>query len=97
MSANEKPAFAVRLRSKRVQREIDKLKGSEYQRVIDKLKVLEKEARPPGCEKIHGDNYRVRSGEIRIIYLVDEENRRIEVGAIRRRSKRTYKDVESLF
>jgi hypothetical protein len=38
-------------------------KGSEYQRVIDKLKVLENGARQPGCEKIHGGIYCVRSGE----------------------------------
>ena len=33
----------------------------------------------------------------RIIYLIDEGNKRIEVGGIRRRSERTYRGIEGLF
>ena len=45
--------------------------------------------------KLYGDIYRVRVGDIRIIYLIDEGNHRIEVGI--RRSERTYKWLENLF
>ena len=97
MSANEQPTFEVRLRSRRVQRELDGLQETDYQRVAAKLKALANEPRPQGCEKLYDDIYRVRVGGIRIIYLIDEGNKRIEVGGIRRRSERTYRGIESLF
>jgi len=39
----------------------------------------------------------VRVGDFRIIYLVDDRNKRIEVGGIRRRAERTYRRIEGLF
>ena len=97
MSANEPVTFEVRLRSQRVQRELDSLQEADYQRVATRLRGLTNESRSQGCEKLYDDIYRVRVGDIRIIYLIDEGNRRIEVGGIRRRSERTYKGIEGLF
>jgi mRNA interferase RelE/StbE len=97
MSASERPVFEVRLRSKRVQRELDALPGIDYERVVVKLKGLATVPRPRGCEKLYDAIYRVRVGDFRIIYLVDEENKRVEVGGIRRRTERTYKGIEELF
>ena len=97
MCASEKPKFEVRLRSKRVQRELDGLQQTDYKRVVAKLKSLADDPRPQGCDKIYDDIYRVRVGDIRIIYLVDWEKKRIEVGGIRRRAGRTYKGIENLF
>lgn len=97
MSTNEQPVFEVRLRSKRVQRELDALQGVDYERVVVKLRALANGPRPRGCEKLYDAIYRVRVGDLRIIYLIDEKNKRIEVGGIRRRSERTYKSIEELF
>ena len=97
MSANEQPVFEVRLRSKRVQRELDALQGVDYGRVAIKLRALANAPRPPGCEKLYDAIYRVRVGDFRIIYLIDEKNKRVEVGGIRRRSERTYKGIRELF
>ncbi|MBI4283767.1 MAG: type II toxin-antitoxin system RelE/ParE family toxin [Chloroflexi bacterium] len=97
MSSNEPPAFEVRLRSRRVQREVDSLPESDYRRVLAKLKALATAPRPRGCEKLYDDIYRVRLGDIRIIYLIDEGNKRIEVGGIRRRNERTYRGIEGMF
>ena len=89
--------FEVRLRSRRVQRELDSLQKTDYQRVIIRLRMLTNVPRPQGCEKLYDDIYRVRVGGIRIIYLIDEANRRIEVGGIRHRSESTYRGIEGLF
>ena len=97
MSTSEQPVFRVRLRSKRVQRELDRLQEIDYERVVVKLRALATAPRPQGCEKLYDAIYRVRVGDFRIIYLIDEENKRIEVGGIRRRTERAYKGIEELF
>ena len=86
MSANEQPVFEVRLRSKKMQRELDALHEVDYERVVVKLRALANAPRPQGCEKLYDAIYRVRVGDFRIIYLIDEDNKRIEVGGVRRRT-----------
>ena len=76
---------------------MDGLQEADYQRVLARLKELANVPRPRGCEKLYGDIYRVRVGDMRILYLIDEVKRRIEVGGIRRRSERTYRGLENLF
>lgn len=97
MNEKEQHAFEVRLRSKRVQRELDSLHETDYRRVLSKLKMLGEGPRPQGCEKLYNDIYRVRVGDYRISYLIDEKNKRVDVGAIRRRSEKTYKRINDLF
>ena len=97
MSTNEQPVFEVRLRSKKVQRELDALQEVDYGRVVVKLRALANAPGPQGCEKLYDAIYRVRVGDSRIIYLVDDKNKRIEVGGIRRRTERTYRGIKELF
>ena len=97
MSAAEQPVFDVRLRSKRVQQELDALKGVDYERVTARLRSLATDARPQGCQKLYDSVYRVRVGDFRLIYLIDEDKRRVDVGAIRRRSEDTYRGIKRLF
>jgi len=97
MSEKEPAAFEVRLCSMRIQQELDSLQKTDYQRVIAKLRAPADNTRPQGYEKLCDDIYRIRVGDIRIIYLVDEANKRVEVGAIRRRTERTYREIEGLF
>jgi len=97
MSAGEQQVFEVRLRSKRVQRALDALQGVDYDRVVVKLGALANDPRPQGCEKLYNAIYRVRVGDFRVIYLIDEKKKQVEVGGIRRRSERTYKSVKELF
>ncbi len=89
--------YEVRLRSNRVQRELDGLHSTDYERVITRLRALGTDPKPKNCEKLHDYIYRIRVGNIRIIYLIDEKNKRVDIGAIRRRTERTYKNIENLF
>ena len=44
------------------------------QRIISRIRALATEPRPPGCEKLTGQNrYRVRQGSYRIIYEIDDD------------------------
>ena len=97
MSEKEHPGFEVILHSRRVQRELDSLQEADYQRGLTSLRALAGIPKPRGCEKLYDDIYRVRVGDTRILYLIDEVDRRIEVGGIRRRSEQTYRGIENLF
>jgi len=97
MSAAGSPRYAVSLRSRRVQKELDAFQEPDYRRLIAALRELGEQPRPDGCEKLYDDVYRVRVGVWRIIFRVDDGQHRIEVGGIRRRSERTYKGIEDLF
>jgi mRNA interferase RelE/StbE len=89
--------YDVRLRSRRVQKELDGLPRTDNERVRSRLKALADTPTPAGCEKLYDHIYRIRVGDLRVIYLIDEENKRIEVGAIRRRSEKTYRGLDELF
>jgi mRNA-degrading endonuclease RelE of RelBE toxin-antitoxin system len=97
MITNERPEFQIRLRSKRVQRELDKLQEGDYRRVLVKLKALAYNSKPQESRKLSDGIYRIRVGDIRIIYFIDEDNKRIEIGGILRRGKSTYKGIDELF
>ena len=73
------------------------MQEADYERVVIKLRALANAPRPRGCEKLYDAIYRVRVGDFRIIYFIDEKSERIEVGGIRRRTERTYKRIEKLF
>ena len=73
------------------------MQGIDYERVLLKLRALASAPRPRGCEKLYDAVFRVRVGDFRIVYLIDEREKRIEVGGIRRRTEITYKGIERLF
>ena len=53
----------------------------DRQRVVRRIAALAAEPRPRGCEKLAGASsvYRVRQGPYRIIYLVDDAARTVDV------------------
>ena len=53
----------------------------DRQRIISRIQPLATNPRPPGCEKLAGPSnlFRVRQGEYRIIYAVDDANHTVEV------------------
>lgn len=97
MSGGGALSFRVILRNQRVQKELDALPGPDHGRVLAVLRMLAEQPHPSGCVKLYGSVYRVRVGDWRIIYLVDEEHLQVIVGGIRRRNERTYKRIEDLF
>jgi len=46
----------------------------DRQRLVARIQALSTEPRPPGCEKLSGyaDRYRVRQGDYRVVYAVDD-------------------------
>jgi mRNA interferase RelE/StbE len=65
---------------RRVRRRLARLPESVYERVLAALKSLEEEPRPRGSLKMtNRDEWRVRVGDYRIVYNVDDEQRLVTI------------------
>lgn len=62
------------------ERELGALPKPDLRRVTERIRGLATEPRPVGCEKLSGqDRYRVRQGDYRIVYAVDDGKGLVEV------------------
>jgi mRNA interferase RelE/StbE len=53
----------------------------DRQRLVEKIAGLAVNPRPPGASKLTGysDRYRIRQGNFRVVYLIDDERREVTV------------------
>lgn len=53
----------------------------DRQRIVDHIRLLARDPRPSGCEKLAGEHerYRVRVGRYRVIYSVSDAELRVAV------------------
>jgi mRNA interferase RelE/StbE len=73
------------------QKDLDRLEVPVLARILKKIHALAEDARPPGCLKLtDADGYRIRIGEFRVLYRIDDPSKRIFVYRIKHR-----KDVYS--
>ena len=64
-------------------RQLDALSGAVRSRIEETIRKLADDPRPVGCRKLTGtESWRVRVGDYRIIYEIDDEERRVSVGWI---------------
>jgi mRNA interferase RelE/StbE len=54
---------------------------ADRHRIIARLRDLSVDPRPRGCEKLAGytDRYRIRRGNFRVVYLIDDARREVTV------------------
>jgi mRNA interferase RelE/StbE len=56
-------------------KEIEALPKQDRRRIVAKITSLSRDPRPPGCEKLSGhDQYRLRQGNYRILYEIQDLN-----------------------
>ena len=54
-------------------KEIEALPKHDRRRIVAKITSLSRDPRPPGCEKLSGlDRYRLRQGNYRILYEIQD-------------------------
>ncbi|HEY5088131.1 MAG TPA: type II toxin-antitoxin system RelE/ParE family toxin [Gemmatimonadaceae bacterium] len=59
-------------------KELDAIPRKELQRIVKKIGALITSPRPLGCEKLSGaEKYRLRQGDYRIVYEIDDSARRV--------------------
>jgi mRNA interferase RelE/StbE len=79
------PAYRVEVQ-RSAERDLDRLSTMLFDRISARLAALAEEPRPTGAEKLTGLHaFRVRVGDYRIIYEVDDSARVVVVMRIRHR------------
>ena len=63
-------------------RELERLgTRADRLRIVDRIQTLAEDPRPHGCEKLAGyaDRFRIRQGNYRVVYLVDDKQREVTI------------------
>jgi len=69
------------------EKELGRLGHDEQRRISQKILLLENEPFPPGAITLQGrKGYRIRIGDYRVLYEVDESSKLVNVTAIGHRS-----------
>jgi mRNA interferase RelE/StbE len=65
---------------RRAQKELSQLSAQAFERVCDVIRALAKDPRASGCLKLTGrDGWRLRVGEYRVIYEIDDKKKVVTV------------------
>ena len=68
--------------------ELGRIAKKDLGRIVGRIGKLATDPRPEGCEKLSGqERFRVRQGDYRIVYAVDDKGRTIEIVKIGHRSE----------
>ena len=69
-------------------RELERLDVGVARRIISRVEALAGDPRPRGCVKLQGaaDLWRIRIGDYRVIYAVDDDARVVDIRVVRHRS-----------
>ena len=69
-------------------REIEKLDDELSARIYSKIEALAFEPRPHGVKRLRGTTkslWRLRVGDYRVVYEIDDEHRIVDISAVRHR------------
>ncbi len=71
------------------EKELKRLPGKLVERIIPRLEGLGSDPRPAGCKKLKGGDreWRIRVGDYRVVYTIDDTKRLVEVMRVRHRSE----------
>jgi len=70
------------------QKDLDRFRGKIFQQIKEKILSLSKNPRPSGCQKLTAEEgYRLRSGNYRIVYRVDDKEKIVYLYRIKHRKE----------
>ncbi len=76
------------------QRQLRKLPPAETARLRGPILALARDPRPPGAARLTGGPFwRLRVGDVRVVYAIEGEPRLVVVLRVARRSESTYRRV----
>lgn len=78
-------AYSVDIRQS-AKKELDRLSSDLRSRIAEKILELESTPRPKGCVKLSvSSKYRIRVGDYRILYEIDDRSKRVEIVSVAHR------------
>jgi mRNA interferase RelE/StbE len=84
--------YKVDLLDRRTRRQLDRIREPDFSRIAQAILGLENNPRPPGCRKLRGlQGWRIRIGNWRVIYHINDQERLVIIVETRRRSEDTYR------
>jgi mRNA interferase RelE/StbE len=80
------PNYSVEIKQS-AQKELDALDRTLFTRLDRKILALSGNPRPAGCKKLKGykDQWRVRVGDWRVVYIIDDTSKLVSVTRIAHR------------
>ncbi len=61
-------------------KELENIPKKELQKLVKKIQALSEEPRPQGSQKLsHKEQYRIRQGDYRAIYSIDDVNLNVNI------------------
>lgn len=88
-----RPRYRVDL-ARVVEKQLRRLPPGDAARLRGAILALAIDPRPPGTAKLSGSDYlRLRVGELRLIYVVDDDDRRVVILKVARRAESTYRRI----
>ena len=83
--------YQARLR-RTAQKQLDKLGEQDYEIIAEAISALEQEPGPSGVKKLAESGlWRIRVGQYRVIYHIDDEEHLVIVVRVARRTEATYR------
>ena len=65
---------------KSVWKDFERITKEDLERILKRIKMLSKDPRPPGCEKLTEQaRYRLRQGRYRIVYSIQDDEHTVWV------------------
>lgn len=78
-------SYIVKLK-RSAEKELESLPEKIHDRVVNALLLLKENPFPHGAKKLHGrEGYRIRIGEYRVLYVIEEVEKKVEVFSIAHR------------
>lgn len=70
------------------QKDLDKFSGKTFELIMKRIFSLDANPRPHGCLKLTAEQgYRLRSGDYRIIYRIDDDSKDVFIYRIKHRKE----------
>jgi mRNA interferase RelE/StbE len=74
--------YSLRIR-RSAERELNRLPDFVFRRINERLLSLEDDPRPPGVKRLsHRGEYRLRVGDYRVLYEVDDKEKTVEIVSV---------------
>ena len=97
MPAASPMRYRIKPLSSGVNRNLRQIHPTQQQRIRDAINALSDNPRPVGMRQLSPGLYRIRVGDYRVIYRVNDPERWVEIGRIEHRGEATYRGLRRLF